>query len=85
LKGRYLCIIEAMKTMNEIRSPRSGVVSAILRGTQPRFPPATRSSLERRNVACRRYSLQTGGRSRSRHSHLQKTRAEGGCGLFGKR
>jgi biotin carboxyl carrier protein len=31
-KGDTLCIIEAMKTMNEIRSPRSGVVSAILPG-----------------------------------------------------
>ena len=29
-KGDTLCIIEAMKTMNEIRSPRAGVVSAIL-------------------------------------------------------
>ena len=29
-KGDTLCIIEAMKTMNEIRSPKSGVVLAIL-------------------------------------------------------
>ena len=29
-KGDTLCIIEAMKTMNEIRSPKGGVVSAIL-------------------------------------------------------
>jgi acetyl-CoA carboxylase biotin carboxyl carrier protein len=29
-KGDTLCIIEAMKTMNEIRAPRAGVVSAIL-------------------------------------------------------
>jgi len=29
-KGDTLCIIEAMKTMNEIRAPRSGVISAIL-------------------------------------------------------
>lgn len=29
-KGDTLCIIEAMKTMNEIRSPKSGVVQAIL-------------------------------------------------------
>ncbi len=29
-KGDTLCIIEAMKTMNEIRSPRAGLVSAIL-------------------------------------------------------
>lgn len=29
-KGDTLCIIEAMKTMNEIRSPKSGVISAIL-------------------------------------------------------
>ena len=29
-KGDTLCIIEAMKTMNEIRSPRAGVISAIL-------------------------------------------------------
>ena len=29
-KGDTLCIIEAMKTMNEIRAPKSGVVSAIL-------------------------------------------------------
>lgn len=29
-KGDTLCIIEAMKTMNEIRSPKSGVVAAIL-------------------------------------------------------
>ena len=29
-KGDTLCIIEAMKTMNEIRAPRAGIVSAIL-------------------------------------------------------
>ena len=29
-KGDTLCIIEAMKTMNEIRSPRSGVIAGIL-------------------------------------------------------
>lgn len=29
-KGDTLCIMEAMKTMNEIRSSKSGVVSAIL-------------------------------------------------------
>ncbi|NLI54497.1 MAG: acetyl-CoA carboxylase biotin carboxyl carrier protein [Clostridiales bacterium] len=29
-KGDTLCIIEAMKTMNEIRSPKSGVIAAIL-------------------------------------------------------
>ncbi|MEN6637099.1 MAG: acetyl-CoA carboxylase biotin carboxyl carrier protein subunit [Clostridiaceae bacterium] len=29
-KGDTLCIIEAMKTMNEIRAPRSGVILAIL-------------------------------------------------------
>ena len=29
-KGDTLCIIEAMKTMNEIRAPRSGVITAIL-------------------------------------------------------
>jgi len=29
-KGDTLCIIEAMKTMNEIRSPRSGAVLSIL-------------------------------------------------------
>ena len=29
-KGDTLCIIEAMKTMNEIRAPRVGVISAIL-------------------------------------------------------
>ena len=29
-KGDTLCIIEAMKTMNEIRAPRAGTVSAIL-------------------------------------------------------
>ena len=29
-KGDTLCIIEAMKTMNEIRAPRAGVVTAIL-------------------------------------------------------
>lgn len=29
-KGDTLCIIEAMKTMNEIRAPRSGVVTGIL-------------------------------------------------------
>lgn len=29
-KGDTLCIIEAMKTMNEIRAPRSGMISAIL-------------------------------------------------------
>ena len=29
-KGDTLCIIEAMKTMNEIRSPKGGVVLAIL-------------------------------------------------------
>ena len=29
-KGDTLCIIEAMKTMNEIRAPREGVVTAIL-------------------------------------------------------
>ncbi|MEA4869066.1 MAG: acetyl-CoA carboxylase biotin carboxyl carrier protein subunit [Christensenella sp.] len=29
-KGDTLCIIEAMKTMNEIRSPKSGIVQAIL-------------------------------------------------------
>ncbi|MBA4347837.1 MAG: acetyl-CoA carboxylase biotin carboxyl carrier protein subunit [Clostridiales bacterium] len=28
-KGDTLCIIEAMKTMNEIRAPRSGVIAAI--------------------------------------------------------
>lgn len=28
-KGDTLCIIEAMKTMNEIRAPRAGVVTAI--------------------------------------------------------
>ena len=28
--GDTLCIIEAMKTMNEIRSPRSGVISGII-------------------------------------------------------
>jgi acetyl-CoA carboxylase biotin carboxyl carrier protein len=29
-KGDTLCIIEAMKTMNEIRSPKSGVISGII-------------------------------------------------------
>ena len=29
-KGDTLCIIEAMKTMNEIRAPRTGVITAIL-------------------------------------------------------
>jgi acetyl-CoA carboxylase biotin carboxyl carrier protein len=29
-KGDTLCIIEAMKTMNEIRAPRSGVIAGIL-------------------------------------------------------
>lgn len=29
-KGDTLCIIEAMKTMNEIRAPRSGAIVAIL-------------------------------------------------------
>ena len=29
-KGDTLCIIEAMKTMNEIRSPRNGVIAGIL-------------------------------------------------------
>lgn len=29
-KGDTLCIIEAMKTMNEIRAPRAGVVTGIL-------------------------------------------------------
>ncbi len=29
-KGDTLCIIEAMKTMNEIRSPKAGVIAAIL-------------------------------------------------------
>jgi acetyl-CoA carboxylase biotin carboxyl carrier protein len=29
-KGDTLCIIEAMKTMNEIRAPRNGVITAIL-------------------------------------------------------
>ena len=29
-KGDTLCIIEAMKTMNDIRAPRNGVVTAIL-------------------------------------------------------
>lgn len=29
-KGDTLCIIEAMKTMNEIRAPRGGVIAAIL-------------------------------------------------------
>lgn len=29
-KGDTLCIIEAMKTMNEIRAPRSGIITAIL-------------------------------------------------------
>lgn len=29
-KGDTLCIIEAMKTMNEIRAPRSGVIASIL-------------------------------------------------------
>ncbi len=29
-KGDTLCIIEAMKTMNEIRAPRAGTISAIL-------------------------------------------------------
>ena len=29
-KGDTLCIIEAMKTMNEIRAPRAGLISAIL-------------------------------------------------------
>lgn len=29
-QGDTLCIIEAMKTMNEIRAPRGGVISAIL-------------------------------------------------------
>ncbi len=28
-KGDTLCIIEAMKTMNEIRSPKAGVITAI--------------------------------------------------------
>jgi acetyl-CoA carboxylase biotin carboxyl carrier protein len=31
-KGDTLCIIEAMKTMNEIRSPKSGVIAAIVAG-----------------------------------------------------
>ena len=29
-KGDTLCIIEAMKTMNEIRAPRGGVIASIL-------------------------------------------------------
>ena len=29
-KGDTLCIIEAMKTMNEIRAPRNGIITAIL-------------------------------------------------------
>lgn len=29
-KGDTLCIIEAMKTMNEIRSPKSGVIAGVL-------------------------------------------------------
>ena len=29
-KGDTLCIIEAMKTMNEIRSPQSGVITGVL-------------------------------------------------------
>ncbi|MDD4312709.1 MAG: acetyl-CoA carboxylase biotin carboxyl carrier protein subunit [Eubacteriales bacterium] len=29
-KGDTLCIIEAMKTMNDIRAPRSGIITAIL-------------------------------------------------------
>ena len=29
-KGDTLCIIEAMKTMNEIRAPRGGLIAAIL-------------------------------------------------------
>ncbi len=29
-KGDTLCIIEAMKTMNEIRSPQSGVIAGVL-------------------------------------------------------
>jgi acetyl-CoA carboxylase biotin carboxyl carrier protein len=29
-KGDTLCIIEAMKTMNEIRSPKSGVIAGIV-------------------------------------------------------
>ncbi len=29
-KGDTLCIIEAMKTMNDIRAPRNGIVTAIL-------------------------------------------------------
>lgn len=29
-KGDTLCMIEAMKTMNEIRAPRAGIVTAIL-------------------------------------------------------
>jgi len=29
-KGDTLCIIEAMKTMNEIRAPRGGIIAAIL-------------------------------------------------------
>ncbi|MEZ4509874.1 MAG: biotin/lipoyl-containing protein [Eubacteriales bacterium] len=31
-KGDTLCIIEAMKTMNEIRSPKNGVIAAIVAG-----------------------------------------------------
>ena len=29
-KGDTLCIIEAMKTMNDIRAPRNGIITAIL-------------------------------------------------------
>ena len=29
-KGDTLCIIEAMKTMNEIRAPRAGIIAGIL-------------------------------------------------------
>ena len=29
-KGDTLCIIEAMKTMNDIRAPRSGIITAVL-------------------------------------------------------
>ena len=39
-KGDTLCIIEAMKTMNEIRAPRSGVITGILRRTARRSPRA---------------------------------------------
>ena len=31
-KGETLCIIEAMKTMNEISAPRAGVIESVLKG-----------------------------------------------------